>query len=297
MPEATTNNAANRATRKPCPRMASIENIASLFVSHGAPTLALEDRPARNFLKELGAQLGRPRAILVVSAHWETDEVSLSAATQPATVHDFFGFAPALYEMRYNAPGDGALAQDIAARLEAAGIAAHCDDQRGFDHGTWIPLTNMYPEADIPVVQMSVCPQQSPLFHWRVGRALAGLRHEGILVLGSGSMTHNLSDFRAQRDTPAAEQTPAYAEEFCTWIAARIAAGDSDAVIAYRDVAPFATRAHPSPEHLLPLHVALGAAGVSWSGERLHHSYMYGVVAMDCYLFRAGFHSGRAAVQ
>ena len=296
LPEATTNNAANRAARKSCPRMTTIDNVAALFVSHGAPSLALEDRPARDFLQQLGTQLGRPRAIAVISAHWETDEVCVSAAAHPTTVHDFCGFAPALYAMRYNAPGDSTLAHDIAARLEAAGITAHTDDQRGFDHGTWMPLTNMYPDADIPVVQISVCPQQSPLFHWRVGRALAGLRHKNILVLGSGSMTHNLSDFRAQRHTPAAEQTPAYAEAFCAWVAARIVDGDSDALIGYREAAPFATRAHPSPEHILPLHVALGAAGVSWSGERLHHSYMYGVVAMDCYLFRSGFHPGRAAV-
>lgn len=277
--------------------MITIDNVASLFVSHGAPTLALEDRPARDFLQKLGTQLGRPRAIVVVSAHWETDEVCLSAAAHPATVHDFFGFPAALYGMRYAAPGDAGLAHDIAARLAAAGIAAHCDAERGFDHGTWIPLANMYPLADVPVVQISVCPKQSPLFHWRLGRALASLRHAQVLVIGSGSMTHNLDDFRAQRNTPAAEQTPAYAEDFCAWIAARIDAGDSDAVIAYREAAPCAARAHPSPEHFLPFHVALGAAGVSWSGERVHHSYMYGVVAMDCYLFRSGFHPGRAAVQ
>lgn len=278
-------------------RMTTIENIASLFVSHGAPTLALEDQPARAFLRQLGPQLGQPRAILVVSAHWETEEVCLSAAAQPTTIHDFFGFPPELYTMRYAAPGDARLAHDIVARLAAAGFAAHCDSERGFDHGTWIPLANMYPLANIPVVQMSVCPGQSPLFHWRVGRALAGLRHEQVLVLGSGSMTHNLSDFRAQRNTPMAEHTPAYAEDFCAWVAARIDAGDSDALISYREAAPFATRAHPSPEHLLPLHVALGAAGVSWWGERLHHSYMCGVVAMDCYLFRPGFHPDRSAVQ
>jgi len=257
-------------------------------VSHGAPTILLEDRPARRFLDTLGATLGRPRAILVVTAHWETDEVCLSSGTQPGTIHDFFGFAPALYEMRYGACGDAALARDIARRLDAAGIAAHCDDTRGFDHGTWVPLACIYPQADIPVVQMSICPQQSPLFHWRLGRALASLRHDDVLVMGSGSVTHNLADFRARRATPEAEQTPAYCEQFCDWLEARIAAGDSDAVIGYRDSAPHGERAHPSAEHFLPLHVALGAAGVSWSGARLHHSYMYGVVAMDCYLFRSG---------
>lgn len=271
---------------------AVIDHIASLFVSHGAPTIALEDRPARHFLNDLATTLGRPRAILAVTAHWETEEVHLSSGAQPGTIHDFFGFPQSLFDMRYGAPGDSALAHDIAARLESAGITAHCDDARGFDHGTWIPLACMYPAADIPVVQMSVCPAQHPLFHFRLGRALAGLRHDNVLVMGSGSVTHNLADFRARRGTPAAEQTPPYCEEFCEWLAAHIEAGDSDAVIGYRDNAPHGARAHPSPEHFLPLHVALGAAGVSWSGERLHHSYMYGVVAMDSYLFRSG-HAAR----
>ncbi len=277
--------------------MTAIKNIASVFVSHGAPTLALDELPARDFLRNLGTQLERPRAIVVISAHWETDEITLSAGAQPATVHDFFGFPAALYALRYAAPGDARLAHHIATLLKAAGIAAHCDAERGFDHGTWIPLANMYPAADIPVVQMSVCPNQSALFHWRVGRALASLREEQVLVMGSGSMTHNLGDFRAQRNTAMADQTPAYCEEFSAWVAARIEAGDSEAVIRYRETAPFAARAHPSPEHFLPLHVALGAAGVSWSGERVHHSYMCGVVGMDCYLFRAGFHPDRSAVQ
>lgn len=272
----------------PDPGTAVIDHIASLFVSHGAPTIALEDRPARHFLRDLGATLVRPRAIVAVTAHWETDEVQVASGEQPDTIHDFFGFPQALFDMRYGASGDAALAHDIAARLQAAGIAARCDDSRGFDHGTWIPLACMYPAADIPVVQVSVCPAQSPLFHFRVGRALVGLRHDNVLVMGSGSVTHNLADFRAQRGTAQAEHTPPYCEQFCEWLAARIAAGDSDAVLGYREVAPHGARAHPSPEHFLPLHVALGAAGVSWSGERLHHSYMYGVVAMDAYAFRSG---------
>lgn len=268
-------------------KVIAIDKPASLFISHGAPTLALADCPARHFLNGLGTQLDRPRAILVVTAHWETDEICLSSAARPATIHDFFGFDRALHEMCYAAPGAADLAHELCQRLESAGIAAQCDATRGFDHGTWIPLTCMYPEANIPVVQMSVCPAQSPLFHWRVGRALARLRHDDVLVIGSGSITHNLADFRARRNTPVADQTPSYVDEFCSWIAARVAAGDSDALLAYRELAPHGVRAHPSAEHFLPLHVALGAAGVSWSGERLHQSRMYGVVAMDSYLFRS----------
>lgn len=267
---------------------AIIDPVASLFVSHGAPTLVLEERPARHFLASLGATLPRPRALLLVTAHWETQEVALSSAAAPATVHDFSGFGPVLEAMRYAAPGAAELAYEVERRLREAGFAATCDAERGYDHGTWIPLACMYPDADVPVLQMSVCPARSPLHHWRLGRALAGLAAEGVLVIGSGALTHNLADWRAQRGTPAAESVPAYVDEFSTWVAARIAAHDVDALLAYHERAPHAARAHPSPEHLLPLFVALGAAGVSWRGERLHHSRMYGVVAMDCYAFRSG---------
>ena len=267
-----------------------MHNDGSLFVSHGPPTLAVDDVPARSFLRNLGNRLPRPRAIVIVSAHWATTDVCILASAQPSTVHDFFGFDAKLYDLRYPAPGACVLAAEMGVRLEAAGFTVVIDRDRGYDHGAWMPLLCMYPDADIPVTQISVCPARSPLFHWRLGRALAGLRHENVLVIGSGALTHNLADFRPYKSAPAAAPTPPYAQEFAEWVAARVAAGDNGALIAYRDAAPHAERAHPSPEHFLPLHVALGAAGATWIGERLHHSFMYGVIAMDCYPFRPREH-------
>lgn len=269
-----------------------LESIAdsswpTLFVSHGAPTLALDDGVARRFLSGLGARLGRPRAVLMVSAHWEAEDVGVMANARPATVHDFFGFPAPLYALQYPAPGDVVLAGRIADLLQTAGYAVTLDETRGYDHGTWVPLGLMYPDADVPVVQLSINPARPPAYHWRLGRSLRALAAEGVLVVGSGSMTHNLGDFRQRRqdvDCPV----EAYAESFTEWFAAQFAARELDALLAYRDLAPHAARAHPTDEHLLPLYVALGAAGVGWTAERLHHSFMHGAIAMDCYLFHPG---------
>jgi 4,5-DOPA dioxygenase extradiol len=261
--------------------------LPSVFVSHGAPTIALEDGGARRFLVELGARLGRPRAIAVVSAHWETDDVRVLGTPAPATVHDFHGFAPALHAMRYPAPGAQALAAEIAALLAQAGIAATVEGERGLDHGAWIPLTLMYPEADVPVTQVSVRSQAPAAFHWRLGRCLAELRQSGVLILGSGSITHNLGEVRFRRDPTAASTPPPYARAFCDWVADRVAASDATALQDWQAQAPAALRAHPSPEHFLPFLVALGAAGPDWTGERVHHSFTYDVIGMDCYLFHA----------
>ncbi len=260
--------------------------MPTLFVSHGAPTLALNDSPTRRFLTGLASRLGRPRAVLVVSAHWEAEEIGVTAGTAPPTVHDFFGFPAALYEQRYPAPGDCALAASIAAQLRAAGYPVALDATRGFDHGVWVPLSLMYPAADIPVLQLSINPARPPTYHWRLGRVLGALRAAGVLIVGSGSMTHNLQDFRRLRGD-ADSPVEAYAEAFTGWIAEQVAARDVDALLAYREQAPFATRAHPTDEHLLPFYVALGAAGVAWSAERLHRGFMHGVIAMDTYLFQS----------
>ncbi len=260
--------------------------MPTVFISHGAPTIALEDQPSRRFLSALGGRLARPRAIVVVSAHWETTDVCVLDGASLNTLHDFYGFDPAYYELRYPVRGASDVAAGIASRLGAAGIRVSCDSERGLDHGAWIPLSLMYPAADIPVTQISVCPAQSALFHWRVGRALSALHHDGVLILGSGAMTHNLEEFRRHRTTPDALPTPPWAHEFCAWAAERIESGDDDALIGWRDTAPAAALAHPSNEHFLPLHVAMGAAGVSWTGERIHHGFMYGAIGMDAYIFK-----------
>jgi len=252
----------------------------ALFVSHGAPTLPLEDVPAREFLSQLGATVGTPRGIVAVSAHWETQEPAVNASAAPATIHDFSGFPDALYRLRYPVPGDPALARVVADRLSEAGFAAATETRRGIDHGVWVPLMLMYPQARVPVVQVSIQPQAGTGHHYRIGRALRVLRDDGVLVFTSGSTTHNL---RALDPRPGA-QPPQWAEAFSAWLNAAVAAGDTAALLDYRDRAPHAALAHPTDEHLLPFFVALGAS-TNDAGTRLHHSYTYGAITMDVYRF------------
>ena len=258
--------------------------MPSLFLSHGAPTLPLTDTPARAFLSQLGNTFERPKAILVVSAHWETAVPTVNAVDSNETIHDFGGFPRALYDLRYPAPGAPALAGRIAELLQSGGFVCNIDKRRGLDHGAWIPLLLMYPKADIPVLQLSVQPHLGPEHHLRVGRALAQLRNEGVLIIGSGSFTHDLSEFRGHGPNDPA---PDWVNNFADWFDAALTKGETDALIDYRRRAPFATKNHPTEEHLLPLYAALGAAGGQARVERLHASSTYSVLRMDVYAFRA----------
>ncbi len=250
----------------------------TVFVSHGAPTLPLSEAAARDFLAGYGKMLGRPSAILAVSAHWETAAPRLSAATQPETIHDFYGFPRALYEMRYAAPGAPELAARAAALLERAGIAA-AGEERGLDHGAWVPLLLMYPEADIPVTQLSVQTARGAAHQFKIGAALQALRDDGVLILASGSATHNLGELRMGAiDAP----TVPWVGAFTDWLAAAVEDGRSDDLVDYRRRAPHAARNHPSEEHFLPFFTALGAAGAA-KGRRVHASTTYGALAMDAY--------------
>lgn len=260
-----------------------MSTLPTLFVSHGAPTLAIVDSPASRFLRELGKTLPRPKAILVASAHWETrGGPAVSLAARPDTVHDFGGFPDALFAIQYPAPGAPGVAARAASRLAQAGIATAQSPTRGLDHGAWVPLHLMYPDADIPVAQISIVRGASPAEHERIGRALTPLRDEGVLIIGSGSLTHNLYEFRGQ---PIDVAAPEWVSTFGDWMKARLAANDLPALRDYRTQAPHAERNHPTEEHLLPLYVALGAAGESARAERLHASYEYGILAMDVYAF------------
>lgn len=260
--------------------------LSPLFVSHGAPDLVLHETPAHRFLAELGRATARPDAILVATAHYETAAPALSGDARPATIHDFGGFDRRLYGMRYTAPGAPQLAQRAAAALGEAGIPAAVEAGRGYDHGTWVPLMLMHPDANVPVVQLSVQPHLGPGHHLALGRALGALADDGILVIGSGALTHNLGAFFrggfARED--AAEP---WVAAFADWIAEKAADGDAASLVDYRARAPFARENHPSEEHLLPLFVALGAAGEGARGERIHHSGEFGVLAMDVYRFAA----------
>ncbi len=256
--------------------------IPSLFLSHGAPTLPIVDAPARDFLRGLASQFERPRAILVASAHWETSLPTLGAVAHPATIHDFRGFPAALYDLRYEPPGDPALAAEAASMLQHAGFDTAIDPARGLDHGAWVPLMLMYPAADIPVLQIGIQPGAGPEHHRRVGAILAGLQERGVLIVGSGSFTHDLSRFRAAaQDAPAAPDVVAFAD----WFDHAITDGRTDDLAHYRTLAPHAARQHPTEEHLLPLFVALGAGGPDARPERLHASAMHSVLRMDAYAF------------
>jgi 4,5-DOPA dioxygenase extradiol len=250
--------------------------LPSLFVSHGAPTLPFDDVPARDFLLELGGRFERPSAILCVSAHWDTRMPALNAVARNTTIHDFYGFPDALYRLSYNASGAPGLAARSAAMI---GPRAVLDDTRGLDHGAWVPLMLMYPDADIPVIQLSVQTESTPADHILLGRTLAPLRAEGVLILCSGGFVHNLRDLD-RTDMNAAE--PAWSSAFADWVHDALIEGREDDLAHYRRLAPDAVRSHPTEEHFLPLHVAFGAGG---NATRLHRSTTFGSLRMDAYAF------------
>jgi 4,5-DOPA dioxygenase extradiol len=262
--------------------------MPTLFLSHGSPALPLTESPARDFLTGLGnsvvARSGRPNAILVASAHWETRAPAVSAPAVNTTIHDFHGFPPALYQMHYDPPPAPALADRVAGLLRAAGATCSVDRARGLDHGAWVPLMLMYPSADIPVAQISLQHGGDATYHYRLGQALAALRREGVLVVGSGSFTHDLSEFRPSRGG-ADESEPHWVTGFADWVADALAERRIDDLLAYRRLAPFAVKNHPSEEHFLPLFVAMGAAGPDAAVEHLHASVTHRVLRMDVYGF------------
>ncbi len=258
--------------------------MPSLFISHGAPDLVLSKLPAQGFLSGLGGEIPRPKAICVVSAHYEAPTPRVTSAARPRTIHDFGGFDPALYRIQYPAPGAPELATRIAARLAAQGLPTVQDSQWGFDHGTWCPLTLMYPEADIPTVALSVSGRRDAGWHFALGRALASLREEGVLVLGSGALTHNLGEVAWPEGNTAA---PDFVTAFADWMGERLADHDEAALLDYHAQAPHAALNHPGNEHLMPFFVALGAAGKDWRATRLHQSVTYRALRMDAFRFDA----------
>lgn len=253
--------------------------LPSLFISHGSPMLALEPGASGPALRRLASELPRPKAIVLVSAHWESTGLEVASHPAPPTWHDFGGFPPALYALQYPAPGSPELAARVMEQLIAKGLPASLNPQRPFDHGAWVPLRLMYPNADIPVVQVSMPSQYGPAYQVAVGQALASLRDEGLLLIGSGSITHNLRELDRQADD---EVSAPWALAFRDWVADKLGTGDIEALMDYRRKAPHAARNHPSEEHLLPLYFALGA------GERfsiVHQGFTLGALGMDVYRF------------
>ncbi|MDQ5907921.1 MAG: dioxygenase extradiol [Pseudomonadota bacterium] len=254
-----------------------------LFVPHGAPTFALRPGAAGAALVATANALSRPRAIVIISAHWDTATPTVGFADRPATIHDFWGFPEELYALHYPATGCREAAQQVVAAIQSAGLPVQTDPQRGLDHGAWIPLRLMFPDADIPVIPLSIQSQGGSEAAWQLGQTLAPLTAQGFLVIASGNMTHNLRDF--QTASRQGGQTPGYVLEFSDWIADRLTACDIPALLDYRRQAPGAVQAHPTDEHLLPLYVALGAAGDPARIERFHTGIDDHVIAMDAYAF------------
>ncbi|MFC3530598.1 DODA-type extradiol aromatic ring-opening family dioxygenase [Vogesella facilis] len=253
--------------------------IAPLFISHGGPDVLINASPARHIWQAHAAKLPRPRGIVIMSAHYLALQPLVGSAAQWRTVHDFGGFPRELYRLSYPAHGDAALAQQVSTALTAAGIGHQQDPADGMDHGAWVPLLMMYPEADIPVVTLSTLPRQDAATHYRLGQALAALAAQDILIIGSGSITHNLYALGAP-DTPPQP----WAQAFADWVALRVQQGDVPALLDWQAQAPFARQNHPTDEHLLPLFFALGAADGK-VGRSLHRGIEYASVTMDAWVF------------
>lgn len=259
-----------------------MSRLPSLFISHGAPTFAVEPGLAGPRLTALGRALPRPEAVLVVSPHWMTPVPRVGTSAQPETIHDFGGFDPALYRINYPANGHPALAQRTVRLLAEAGWPAGADGQRGLDHGAWVPLLHLYPAADVPVFQVSLPSRLDARGAFALGQALAPLAEDGVLVVGSGSLTHNLYEFGSVQGGDEA-----YVVAFTAWVREAVAQGDRARLLRTLDDAPAARRAHPTPEHFWPLLVAAGAAGDSLSGRVIDGGIAYGMLAMDAYVFGA----------
>jgi 4,5-DOPA dioxygenase extradiol len=275
--------------------------LPSIFVSHGSPMTALNPGAAGAAWRELGraidATFGRPRAILAASAHSLTRQPALLAAARHEAIYDFGGFPDALYRLRYDAPGAPELAPRVKALLDDAGIASQVVAEGGLDHGIWTPLRSMYPGADVPVLPLAWVPAWSPAEQFRLGEALQPLAHEGVLVVGTGSITHNLRILsRFTDDSPTDQPERAESRAFRDWYVDRSAARDWDALLAYRSAAPHAALMHPTDEHLLPWYIAAGAGGRDAAPLRVHDSNVYGALGMDVYAFGAGAPPLRAAM-
>ncbi len=254
----------------------------ALFVPHGAPTFALRPGAAGAAIARAARKLPLPRAIVIISPHWDTAVPTVGFADRLETIHDFHGFPEALYALRYPATGCREAAEQVASAIRTAGMPVATDAERGLDHGAWIPLRLMFPDADVPVIPLSIQSHAGPEQAYRLGQALAPLAAEGFLIIASGNVTHNLRDYQL---AARSNQIPAYVRQFPDWLSERLQARDVPALLDYRQQAEGAVRAHPSEEHLLPLFVALGAGGDAAEIQRFHAGTDDYVIAMDAYSF------------
>jgi 4,5-DOPA dioxygenase extradiol len=247
--------------------------MPSLFISHGAPSIALEQDEFTRAVAAFGRSLNGARAIAIVSAHWQARTVRVNAVARPETIYDFGGFSDDLYKIRYQAPGDPALAREISALLGSATL----EETRGWDHGLWVPMRILLPEANVPIVEIAQPYPTTPAELMQIGGALAPLRDRGVVIAGSGGIVHNL---RAIHLTEKKAPVDDWAKEFDDWFATHLAARDFDTLTRYRDLAPHATLAVPTPEHFEPLFVTLGASRDTDELTTIYEGFHYGNLSM-----------------
>lgn len=259
------------------------ERYPSLFVGHGAPTLALDDNPTTRFFSSWARPFGAPRAVVVLSAHWVTSELRVTAWQRHPILHDFSGFDRALYELDYPAAGSPELAGTLAGRLEAGlGESVTLDARRGLDHGAWVPLRFMLPEADVPVLQVSLPSWWDAGRIYEIGRTLAPLRDDGVLLMGSGGAVHNLMGVDYGREPAAwdSEAVPVWARVFEEWLRENLERWNTEDLFDMWRMAPHGVQSHPSEEHLQPLFYAMGAGDEARRASVVHDGYMHGSLSM-----------------
>ena len=255
--------------------------MPSLFISHGAPSLALEQNEYTEFLQDLGGRIGKPDAIVLFSAHWERPQLTFTFTDQTyQTIYDFYGFPDELYQITYPAQGSTNVATRLEQLFAAHGIPAVREEQRGLDHGAWVVLKLLFPQADIPVVAASINPHLPPPEQYRIGQALRSLGRQNILLIGSGAVTHNLRLLNWH-----AQEPDDWAVAFDDWIVRHVQQWDLDALFAYAERAPYARQAVPRSEHFVPLFIAMGAADERRQAQLLHRSYQYGSLSMIAFQF------------
>jgi 4,5-DOPA dioxygenase extradiol len=255
--------------------------LPPIFISHGAPTLPLEEIPAREFLMELGSHYRNIKAVLCISAHWQTVIPTVNSVEEPETIHDFYGFPEELYQIEYPAKGDPELANTVAGLIRDSGLSCDINRERGLDHGAWVPMMLMFLNADIPIVQLSIQSHLDPNQHMKLGRAIEELCNHNVLIMGSGGAVHPLG----YPGFHFGGETSQWAIEFDDWLTDAVIRGDEKLLINYRNLAPYPERAHPYPDHYMPLVATYGAAGDGAVGKVIHHSW-YGDLGMAAYQFQ-----------
>lgn len=257
--------------------------IPSLFIAHGAPLLAIEKNEYTQFVEKIGSTLPKPKAIVVFSAHWVSAEQMVSQVDDFKTIYDFGGFPEALYQIEYPAKGSESLSKEIQDLFTKSGISYEVDTKRGLDHGAWVVLRLLYPNADIPVISMSVNPLLPPAEQYKIGKTLSELREKDVLIIASGGTVHNLRAVKWADNG----QVDDWALDFDEWLARHLKTWDTKSLFQYDKLAPTAQLAVPpyGNEHFIPLFYAMGAADNQHKATLLHRSYRYGNLSHSVWQF------------